>query len=1185
MTFRGGGFRSDQGGGEGEGIQYVDALPAAADAELEVTYGRTTDFTLWTREDETITTAGSITNAAFAAASGLNYRNVLNADPATAVANDIYFATQQNSFRRYTGTTWVNINLTTATGQGVTVGIGIGAGSPVPIVRDSEADAVAFFAANGFSSSNYYIYYDATAGEVREATGYTPASTTTTSVLVQIGEVEGFTLGPATNTFTGANLSAAQTARNTYATNNADWLTTYNDDHSLVIQLTYGTTVLFQRRNTAGDAWEDVSNLIRGAKGVTGVTGADSTVAGPAGTTGVTGATGNQGTTGATGSGVTGTTGSTGVTGVTGSGVTGVTGVTGDAGSTGPAGGPTGPTGATGVTGPTGSVDINQDVLQRAESITFQAVTTNVDFNTDASPIATAPTTPIAVEYGTGDAEMVSIETSGGSAITIAKAGIYAVRWAGTIDVSESRPIPGLDIYENADTVGTDTPLGRITSEYHRTTNSDQFLDTHGTLIIPADNTVIKVVPTVRMPNLSSDVSAYTVDAGSVLTVHRFGVKGDAGADSTVAGPAGSTGVSGADSTVAGPAGATGATGATGEGARPAQATSQELLDATETELRSYAPEQLPEIVHDHETYPWAHSIEFEYNTDISSNQFVRFKFTEINGVTYLDFSSALPSDSHNGLYLAALEEHDEFAVVTIADKDEIVRGEFNGDFDQTNKRIEVINKIPDTYTLTSGTDYLIEFTRSIPDIGLTETETQDEALDMQQDWARAKLRANNGTLEDYVSQDPIPLDHKFENLPITWDYENTTVEYYDENTSPSNSADLQIKIVTISSEKYLQVPSTSSADIEHLETLKKYDIVSIFYEDDYEAFLIAKADWDATNGLQVREVWNDLSETPHDYDNGDGSYAELRHTGSTEALTEADIEDFVSEHISHTVRRRLRVGGGVLEHGDVRFDATTIEINVSQDTEDGWFGDLEVGAEIRIHGLTSGARSMYTLDSVTESGDDATITVTRDSHRGIFSNEETVVIVFDQEHAPQSDFGETDPNRPAFIKGKPSRKFFYGAGQSDRDDVQQTLGGDGDAYPFAFTGDDDEEDFSPSWNVAFTDIDDETDADIDKGLSTSDNHVFAPDAGTYDLAFEAIGNQESSVNAAVQLVKIQSGTDNRLKLQRPGESRGTVLEHTTYSLQYKSLRVTSGDKFYLHFTGIGTNYTAAGSLMLEKLS
>ena len=304
-----------------------------------------------------------------------------------------------------------------------------------------------------------------------------------------------------------------------------------------------------------------------------------------------------------------------------------------------------------------------------------------------------------------------------------------------------------------------------------------------------------------------------------------------------------------------------------------------------------------------------------------------------------------------------------------------------------------------------------------------------------------------------------------------------------------------------------------------------------------------------------------------------------------SDGLTEAEVEDFVSEHISHTIRRRNRVGAGVLEHGDVRFDATSININVSQDTEDGWFGDLEVGAEIRIHGLTSGARSKYTLDSVTESGDDATITVTRDSHSGIFTNEETVVIVFDQEHAPQSDFGETDPNRPAFIKGKPSRKFFYGEGQSDRDDVQQTLGADGTAYPFAFTGDDDEEDFSPFFDVAFTDIGDETDADINKGLSTSDNHVFAPDAGTYDLDFNAIGDQEANATAAVQLIQIQSGTDDRLRLERPGESSGTMPDHTTYLLQYKSLRVTSGDKFYLQFTEIGTNYKVAGSLTLEKLS
>ena len=149
------------------------------------------------------------------------------------------------------------------------------------------------------------------------------------------------------------------------------------------------------------------------------------------------------------------------------------------------------------------------------------------------------------------------------------------------------------------------------------------------------------------------------------------------------------------------------------------------------------------------------------------------------------------------------------------------------------------------------------------------------------QDWARAKQRANGGTLEDYVSQDPIPLDHKFENLPITWDYENTSVEWYDEGTTPSSSADLQIKIATVSGEKYLQVPSTSSADIGHLEVLKKYDLVGIFYDGDYRSLLIATEDWDATNGLQVNEVWNDLDRDTDDYDEGNnGDYVELRHTG-----------------------------------------------------------------------------------------------------------------------------------------------------------------------------------------------------------------------------------------------------------------------------------------------------------------
>ena len=350
---------------------------------------------------------------------------------------------------------------------------------------------------------------------------------------------------------------------------------------------------------------------------------------------------------------------------------------------------------------------------------------------------------------------------------------------------------------------------------------------------------------------------------------------------------------------------------------------------------------------------------------------------------------------------------------------------------------------------------------------------------------------------------------------------------------------------------------------------------------------IIVDADNTSIKVVPISIEQHGTTNTPYQIDANSILYIE-RLGGDPDALTEAEVEDFVSEHISHTIRRRNRVGAGVLERGDVRFDATTININVHDDTVDGWFGDLEAGAEIRIHGLTSGARSMYTLVSVTESGDDATLTVTRDSHSGIFTNEETVVIVFDQEHAPQSDWTETDENRPAYVKNKPSRKGFYGDGQSDRDDVQQILGDADGPWVFAFTGDDDETDFSPSFSVAFSDIDTETDADIDKSLATSDNHVFAPDAGTYDLYFEAIGNQAEDRDATIALYKIESGTDDNLRLERPGDSiaMGTDDQDSIYDLTYKSLRVTSGDKFYILATALDTDEVSmSGFLLLEKLS
>ena len=73
-------------------------------------------------------------------------------------------------------------------------------------------------------------------------------------------EIDGLTLGPAQNTFTGADETAAETARDAYTTDsdNADWLSDYNNDATLHIRLIYGDTTQYQNRQSG--AWADVNS-------------------------------------------------------------------------------------------------------------------------------------------------------------------------------------------------------------------------------------------------------------------------------------------------------------------------------------------------------------------------------------------------------------------------------------------------------------------------------------------------------------------------------------------------------------------------------------------------------------------------------------------------------------------------------------------------------------------------------------------------------------------------------------------------------------------------------------------------------------------------------------------------------------------------------------------------------------
>ena len=296
---------------------------------------------------------------------------------------------------------------------------------------------------------------------------------------------------------------------------------------------------------------------------------------------------------------------------------------------------------------------------------------------------------------------------------------------------------------------------------------------------------------------------------------------------------------------------------------KPPQATDTEIEEADVTDTRLLAPSQYKSVVEHHETYPWAHSIAGFYRTGLTSPGEFSFKFETVNGVRYLSLGQ-LSEGSHAYLYFEELERHDEFAVVTADAKDELIRGEIDDDFDTTLNRIAVL-EVPDTITaLTEDEEYFLEFSRSIPDLGLTERETEDKVVDGVEDWALQKKRTTAGSQEliDYISETPIPLDKRYLNLPIVWQDEFTDVAFFEDTSLATASTDLQIAIATISSEFYLQVVSTSTEDIATLEALKEFDLVGIYDNADaaFNAFLIAEADWDSTNGLKVNVIWEDLN-------------------------------------------------------------------------------------------------------------------------------------------------------------------------------------------------------------------------------------------------------------------------------------------------------------------------------------
>lgn len=119
---------------------------------------------------------------------------------------------------------------------------------------------------------------------------------------VTAGGDSAYGLGPPTNTF------ASDAARDTYAAANATWLADYNANRFFWIR----SGDELQRRNRAGNAWEEVTPVVQGRRGIQGVPGGkgdtgdkgdkgDKGDPGPQGNPGGKGDKGDPGTPGAAG--------------------------------------------------------------------------------------------------------------------------------------------------------------------------------------------------------------------------------------------------------------------------------------------------------------------------------------------------------------------------------------------------------------------------------------------------------------------------------------------------------------------------------------------------------------------------------------------------------------------------------------------------------------------------------------------------------------------------------------------------------------------------------------------------------------------------------------------------------------------------------------------------------------------
>ena len=126
---------------------------------------------------------------------------------------------------------------------------------------------------------------------------------------------------------------------------------------------------------------------------------------------------------------------------------------------------------------------------QRVESVSFADVD---DITSTPETLTLIATTPVAVEFGDGAAEMLT-GTGGETTFTIADAGVYLFEFDAIYPADGDRTTPFVEIQQDSD----DTVIGRSTNAYLRDTGSPEdglIVVLDGIVSVPTDAIAVKAV-------------------------------------------------------------------------------------------------------------------------------------------------------------------------------------------------------------------------------------------------------------------------------------------------------------------------------------------------------------------------------------------------------------------------------------------------------------------------------------------------------------------------------------------------------------------------------------------------------------------------------------------------------------------------------------------------------------------